>query len=97
MFETDRLTIGHAQRCNAMDEIWVPTAFHVETFASSGVDRRKLFVIPEPVDVEFFSPARVVGKALDLPADERDDDDHPNRQLFRFLSIFKWYATGVLL
>ena len=28
MFETDRLTAEHAARCNAMDEVWVPTAFH---------------------------------------------------------------------
>lgn len=28
MFETDRLTAEHARRCNAMDEIWVPTIFH---------------------------------------------------------------------
>ena len=28
MFETDRLTGEHAARCNAMDEVWVPTAFH---------------------------------------------------------------------
>jgi len=28
MFETDRLTPEHAARCNAMDEVWVPTAFH---------------------------------------------------------------------
>ena len=27
MFETDRLTPEHAARCNAMDEVWVPTAF----------------------------------------------------------------------
>ena len=28
MFETDRLTAEHTARCNAMDEVWVPTAFH---------------------------------------------------------------------
>jgi hypothetical protein len=28
MFETDRLTGEHAARCNTMDEVWVPTAFH---------------------------------------------------------------------
>lgn len=30
MFETDRLSKHHVQRCNKMDEVWVPTEFHKE-------------------------------------------------------------------
>ena len=37
MFETDRLSAEHARRCNAMDEVWVPTGFHRDTFARWGV------------------------------------------------------------
>lgn len=37
MFETDRLSREHARRCNALDEVWVPTAFHAGTFAAWGV------------------------------------------------------------
>ena len=41
MFETDRLSKEVARRCNKMDEIWVPTEFHRETFAKSGVQPEK--------------------------------------------------------
>lgn len=30
------------QRINRMDEVWVPTDFHVTTFAASGVDPAKV-------------------------------------------------------
>lgn len=33
MFETDRLSPEHARRCNAMDEVCVPTNFHVPSFS----------------------------------------------------------------
>jgi glycosyltransferase involved in cell wall biosynthesis len=41
-----------------MDEVWVPTQFHYETFRQSGVDARKLFVVPEAVDTDFFDPSK---------------------------------------
>ena len=37
MFETDRLSPERRRRCNAMDEIWVPTEFHRQVFTNSGV------------------------------------------------------------
>ena len=42
MFETDRLTAEHVSRCNKMDEVWVPTNFHMKTFLDSGVHVEKL-------------------------------------------------------
>ena len=42
MFETDRLLPGHVARCNAMDEVWVPTGWARDTFESSGVAASKL-------------------------------------------------------
>lgn len=41
MFETDRLSPERERRCNAMDEIWVPTEFHRQVFADSGVKANK--------------------------------------------------------
>ncbi len=41
MFETDRLSPERERRCNAMDEIWVPTEFHRQVFADSGVKADK--------------------------------------------------------
>lgn len=41
MFETDRLAPDHVHRCNAMDEIWVPTESVRQVFAISGVAEDK--------------------------------------------------------
>ena len=59
MFETDRIPKGWDERLNAMDEVWVPTDFHRDVFARGGVVPEKLVVVPEPVDVDFFDPAKV--------------------------------------
>jgi len=47
MFETDRLDSEHVRRCNAMDEVWVPTAWSARVFAESGVAPGKIRVVPE--------------------------------------------------
>lgn len=78
MFETDRIDPEWVAACNRMNEVWVPSRFNVETFASSGVDRSKLFVVPGAVDSEFFNPANHKPYPLNKPAK------------FNFLSIFEW-------
>jgi FkbM family methyltransferase len=78
MFETDRIAPEWVAACNQMDEIWVPSAFNVETFAQSGVERDKLVVVPEAVDEVEFNP----DKHTPLPL--------PNRARFNFLAIFEW-------
>ncbi len=78
MFETDRLPADWVACCNAMDEVWVPSQFNVETFANSGVLRDKLVVIPGAVDENLFDPA----KHTPLPL--------PNAAKFNFVSVFEW-------
>ena len=56
MFETDRIPDGWAERCNAMDEVWVPTEFNRATFAESGVEIGKLRVVGAGVDTGLFCP-----------------------------------------
>jgi glycosyltransferase involved in cell wall biosynthesis/cytochrome c-type biogenesis protein CcmH/NrfG len=80
MFETDRIPPSWVAACNAMDEVWVPSRFNVETFAARGVERDKLLVMPGSVDEEQFDPA----KCQPLPL--------PNRARFNFLSTFEWSA-----
>ena len=93
MFETDRLPEGWAARLNRMDEVWVPSRFNLETFAAGGVDRRRLVVVPEPVDTAFFDPDRAgvaddaTRRALDAYAPELQ---RAGAGTFKFLSIFKW-------
>jgi len=76
-FETDRLPRGWRERCNAMDQIWLPAKFNYETFARAGVDERRLRVLPEGLDTQRFRPG-----LQPLPI--------PGRRGFNFLSIFDW-------
>jgi glycosyltransferase involved in cell wall biosynthesis len=57
IFETDRLPAHWPQLCNAMDEVWVPSHFNAKTFASAGVQRQKLAVIPYGIDVAAHEPS----------------------------------------
>eukprot|EP00965_Chrysotila_dentata_P150531 4972962-Pleurochrysis_carterae.AAC.2 len=41
------------------DEIWVPTSAHVSIFSRAGLDKRRLYAMPEIVDTSFFSPAQL--------------------------------------
>lgn len=91
MFETDSVTAHHVLRCNRMDEVWVPSQFHIDTFTRAGVVAEKLVKVVQPVDTHFFNPARV--RPLRLPkttpvfgSSTNPSPSHP----FVFLSIFKW-------
>lgn len=77
MFETDRLPLGCRERCNAMDEVWLPSRFNMETFAASGVDERKLRLMPPGIDMRAFQPAT-------------DPLPIPMKREFNFLSVFDW-------
>ncbi|MCU0308991.1 MAG: glycosyltransferase [Thermoleophilia bacterium] len=57
MFETDRIGRDWVKRCNAVDEVWVPTRHNVEGFAASGVDRGRLVVVPSPIEIGRYDPA----------------------------------------
>ena len=81
MFETDGLPPGWAARCNAMDEIWVPATFNLETFRNAGVTSR-IVVVPGGIDVDRFRPG-----CKPLPV--------PGARGTVYLSIFEWiYRKG---
>jgi len=95
MFETDRVTAEHVRRCNRMDEVWVPSAFHMRTFAASGVRPDKLRKIVQAVDTSFYSPHRDDLEPFRLPFGKRlvrssSDTKSRSRKRFSFLSVFKW-------
>ncbi len=56
MFECNRLPIGWEEKCNQMDEIWVPSTFNYETFKNSGVSPEKLRIMPLGMDAKIFRP-----------------------------------------
>jgi len=77
MFEADRLPRRWVAACNRMHAIWVPSPFNYHTFAQSGVDPRKLRVLPVGVDTRLYHP-----QAPPQPL--------PGARGFRFLSVFSW-------
>lgn len=79
MFETDRLPEGWVEKCNLMDEIWVPTDFNMRTFAEAGVEPAKLIKVPGGIDLQLYDPGNVT--PLDIPG----------RRGYNFLSIFEWH------
>lgn len=74
MLEVTGLPQEWVDGCNAMDEVWVPASFNVETFRRSGVTT-PIRVMPLGVDVDYFHP----GIAGSRPSDR-----------FVFLSVFEW-------
>ena len=66
-FGTDRIPDGWAERCNTLDELWLPSEFHRETFATSGVERTKIRVVAQAVDTEVFRPGRTPRRLPGLP------------------------------
>jgi GT2 family glycosyltransferase len=74
MLEVTGLPREWVDGCNAMDEVWVPASFNVETFRASGV-RVPVRVMPLGVDVDYFHPG-IVGS-------------RPSSR-FTFLSVFEW-------
>lgn len=77
MFESDRIPTEWVSACNEYDFVWVPSEFHVTTFARSGVEEAKLRILPEAIDAELYRQ-----KASPLWA--KDDAG------FSFLSTFVW-------
>jgi len=86
-FWSDRIPHAWVEPCNALDEIWVPSEFHREAFAASGVVSEKLRVVPTGVDTNLFRPS---GQPLSIPG----------RRKFNFLAVTDVHdrkATEVLL
>lgn len=74
MLEVDGLPRDWVDAANAMDEVWVPSAFNQQTFAASGV-RRPIRVVPLGYDPSYFNPGIAAFR-------------HTGR--FTFLSVFEW-------
>jgi GT2 family glycosyltransferase len=74
MLEVTGLPAEWVEGCNAMDEVWVPASFNVETFRRSGV-RVPIRVMPFGVDVDYFNP---------------DITGYRPSSRFTFLSVFEW-------
>jgi glycosyltransferase involved in cell wall biosynthesis/GT2 family glycosyltransferase len=76
-FETDGLPPEWVDRCNSMDEVWVPSRFNSATFSKAGVTKPVL-VVPEGVDTNKFRPGL---QPLEIPGPKMGTT---------FLSVFEW-------
>ncbi len=74
MLEVTGLPREWVDGCNAMDEVWVPASFNVDTFRHSGV-RVPIRVMPFGVDIDYFNP---------------DITGFRPSTRFTFLSVFEW-------
>jgi glycosyltransferase involved in cell wall biosynthesis len=74
MLEVTGIPADWVEQANALDEVWVPSEFNRETFASSGV-KRPVHVMPLGVDVNYFHP---------FISSKRIEDR------FVFMSVFEW-------
>jgi glycosyltransferase involved in cell wall biosynthesis len=55
MFETDSLPPDWVRMLHGFDRVWIPTAFHLETFTRAGVPAELLRILPETVDLQRFT------------------------------------------
>lgn len=78
MFETDSLPSAWVDILNEMTEVWVPSEFNRETFASAGVNLERIKIIPSPLDENKYDPHNVLPYPLKETAS------------FKFLSVFDW-------
>ena len=100
MFEATRLDqhwIDPANDNNLVDEIWVPSYFVYDVFKNNNVAESKLYVMPEPIDVHFFSPDAVEPYSLPERHFAQTASTHPGARVphrdlarhYKFLSVFK--------
>eukprot|EP00238_Polyblepharides_amylifera_P014549 CAMPEP_0196599626 /NCGR_PEP_ID=MMETSP1081-20130531/94958_1 /TAXON_ID=36882 /ORGANISM="Pyramimonas amylifera, Strain CCMP720" /LENGTH=350 /DNA_ID=CAMNT_0041925409 /DNA_START=585 /DNA_END=1637 /DNA_ORIENTATION=- len=91
MCESQLLAASEAQACRRVDEVWVPTSWHVQVFTAAGVDASKLHVVPEAVDAAFFDPALVTPAPFGSTTKVAQKVLYKNGKTpFVFISNFKW-------
>eukprot|EP00041_Stephanoeca_diplocostata_P009941 m.157102 g.157102 ORF g.157102 m.157102 type:complete len:492 (-) comp17962_c0_seq1:226-1701(-) len=76
MSEQSVLSAQEVEQNRAVDELWVPTPWHQDIYAASGISQENIAVIPEAVDTSFFKPSQRKRRQPDVK--------------FRFVSVFKW-------
>jgi glycosyltransferase involved in cell wall biosynthesis len=82
MFETDGIPAQWAEPILECSRLWVPSAFNVETFASGGIPRDMIDLVPIGLDIE---SQPIDGETLALP----------ERRSVAFVSVFEWtYRKG---
>ncbi|MFZ5647348.1 MAG: Gfo/Idh/MocA family oxidoreductase [Bacillota bacterium] len=58
MTEVDRINSEWVDKCNRMDEVWVPSRFNYKIFLEQGVQPWKLRIMHLGIDTQHFKPSR---------------------------------------
>ena len=80
MSETEPIPETWVKYSETVDEIWVPSQFHVEIFKKAGISN--VHRVPEATDVHLYNPYTTT--PLFLPK--------LNKNNYNFFSVFKWEA-----
>jgi glycosyltransferase involved in cell wall biosynthesis len=86
MTESIHLSLIDADAIRDVDEVWVPTEFHKTVFEKSGIPSKKLYVVPEAINVDFYSSRTPYNSTPFIPISATKNSQRP----LRFLSIFKF-------
>eukprot|EP00054_Salpingoeca_dolichothecata_P022049 m.143046 g.143046 ORF g.143046 m.143046 type:complete len:469 (+) comp24203_c0_seq1:316-1722(+) len=70
LFETSALPEGWVQKCRLLNEVWVPSKWQKEVCLKSGIEAKKIFVVPEGIDATAFNPRTVHRDQRLLPGSE---------------------------
>ena len=103
MTEVHLIPPSWAARINQphVDEVWLPSTRQLPPFLMAGVDPRKLFVVPEPVDVRLWDEAGVGREGKDGEGEGKGEGERVvggarqpevrvgGKRRFNFLSVFK--------
>jgi len=77
VWETSKIPVSILQHISGMDEVWIPSSWGKANLIRNGISSKKIAIIPEGVDVDFFHP--------------ESDNRYPSRRKpFRFLCVGKW-------
>eukprot|EP00802_Teleaulax_amphioxeia_P013526 Tamp_13577.p3 GENE.Tamp_13577~~Tamp_13577.p3 ORF type:complete len:215 (-),score=33.07 Tamp_13577:357-1001(-) len=90
MTESAVLSPTSADCCKRVDEVWVPTQFHVDVLRRAGVPAEKVVAIPEAVDSDFWRADATGADSADVALRFPVLADVLLEQRFVLLSVFKW-------
>lgn len=79
IFEMTTIPEPWVIKCNAMDQIWTGSEYSKQSFVNSGVNPKKVSVVPHIIDCDRFTPE---GNKINLPA----------RAQYNFLSVFDFHS-----
>jgi len=99
MTEASYLSPSEVEQAANMDEIWVPSDYHISVFTDAGIPDSKLFVLPEAANVDFYAnkeifDSNIKDECVQAKTDAENCQTLPvtkqKQKIFQFVSVFKY-------